>query len=138
MSLALRQAQTAQNKSLPPIGAVIVRNNHVISKAYNQKDYLRDATAHAEIQAIRIAGKKIGPNLDHCYLYVTLMPCLMCICACYWAHIDNIYFGIDREGGLKYFETRSSWHEKVIRDLVFRRINIMGGIFKDECRKLYS
>jgi len=138
MRIAIRQAKTAKTKVLPPIGAIITKDNVVVSYAHNNKDIFSDATAHAEILAIRKAGKKIGPNLNGCNLYVTLQPCLMCLAGCYWAHIDNIYYGLGREADEKYFVTKKDFTRQILNDLVLRKIKIKGGLLKEECKKLYE
>ena len=136
MRMAINQATLAKETGRPAIGAVIIKKNKIISKAYNQKDYKKDPTAHAEILAIRKAGRKIGPNLDGCTLYVTLKPCLMCLSACYWAHIEKVYYGIGRSAGNKYFMTIKDLSNIVIKDLYLRKMKIKGGLFKNECQRL--
>ncbi|MDH7476374.1 MAG: nucleoside deaminase [Microgenomates group bacterium] len=137
MRMAINQAKIGKKLGYPPIGAIIVNKNKIISQAYNQKDQLKDATAHAEIIAIRKAGKLLGPNLKKCTLYVTLKPCLMCLTACYWAHIEKIYYGAGREAGKKYFETKKELESIILSDLNLRKIKIKGGVLKNECLKLY-
>ena len=70
-----------KNKDIP-VGCIIVKNNKIISKAYNKKYLNKDVTAHAEIIAIRKACKKLKTtHLDECELYVSLEPCMMCTSA---------------------------------------------------------
>ncbi len=77
-----------------PIGAVIVKNNIVLSSAHNQKEADNDVTAHAEILAIKRASQLLKNwRLDDCDLYVTLEPCPMCMWAILQARIKNLYFG---------------------------------------------
>lgn len=94
MQIAIKQAQKAQLKDEVPIGACIVLNGKVISKAYNQMEKTQDATAHAEVIAIKKACKKLNSwRLDGAELYVTIEPCAMCAGAIVNARIKKVYFG---------------------------------------------
>jgi tRNA(adenine34) deaminase len=76
------------------VGAVVVCQQKVIAKAYNQVEKLNDVTAHAEILAITAAQNYLGSKyLDQCSLYVTLEPCVMCGGALYWSQIAEVIFG---------------------------------------------
>ena len=89
-----------------PIGAVIVRDNKIISKAYNKREKTQIATHHAEILAIQKACKKLKSwRLDDCDLYVTLEPCPMCAGAIINARIKNVYYAVKDEpnGGISRF-----------------------------------
>ena len=86
-------------------GAVVVKDGEIISEGYNQVMAQHDPTWHAEIQALREAGKKLGtPHLDGCILYTSAECCPMCLTACYWAHIEHIFYGASIEDALKYGE----------------------------------
>ena len=79
MKEALKEAKKAYEKEEIPVGAVIVKDNKIIARAYNQKEEKRDTTKHAEIIAIQKASKKIDAwRLQDCEMYVTLEPCSMC------------------------------------------------------------
>ncbi|MDD4154184.1 MAG: nucleoside deaminase, partial [Bacilli bacterium] len=79
MNIALKEAYKALLLDEVPVGAVIVKNDKIISKAYNKREKLNDPTAHAEVLAIRKACKKLGVwRLDGCRMYVTIEPCSMC------------------------------------------------------------
>lgn len=96
MRQALRQARLAEEAGEVPIGAVIVHNNQVIARGYNQREMLHDPTAHAEMIAITSAAEHLGSwRLTGCSLYVTLEPCLMCSGAIYLARIDRLIFGAE-------------------------------------------
>ena len=82
MNEAIQEAILARNKGEIPIGAVIVKDGIIISRAHNLKEIFNDVTAHAEILAIREAAKVIGDwRLNGCEMYVTLEPCSMCASA---------------------------------------------------------
>ena len=84
-----------KNKEVP-VSCVIVKNNKLISKAYNSKIKKHDPTAHAEIIAIKKAAKKLKTwNLNDCELYVTLYPCKMCIDVINEARIKKVYYILD-------------------------------------------
>ena len=89
-----------------PIGAVIVRNDKIISKASNKREKSQIATHHAEVLAIQKACKKLKSwRLDDCDIYVTLEPCPMCAGAILNARIKNVYFAVKDEtsGGISRF-----------------------------------
>lgn len=76
-----------------PFGAVIVRNGEIIAEGVNQVTSTNDPTAHAEMQAIRQACRKLGAfELKDCELYSSCEPCPMCLGAIYWARLSRIYF----------------------------------------------
>ena len=81
-----------------PFGAVIVKENKIISTGTNRVTANSDPTAHAEVMAIRKAAKKLGTfDLSGCTIYTSCEPCPMCLGAIYWAHLDKIYFGNTKE-----------------------------------------
>lgn len=86
-------------------GAVIVKDDQIISEGYNQVVSQSDPTWHAEIHALREAGKKLGtPHLKGCILYSSAECCPMCLCGAYWGHIDHIFYGATMLDALKYGE----------------------------------
>lgn len=94
MKEALKEAQKAYDKLEIPVGAVIVKNGKIISRAHNLKETKQTATAHAEILAIQKANKKLNNwRLVDCDIYVTLEPCDMCMGAILSSRIKNIYIG---------------------------------------------
>lgn len=101
MELALAEAKAAAAREEVPVGAVIVRDGETIAAAGNRTRELNDATAHAEMLAIRAAAETLGQErLDDCDLYVTLEPCTMCAAAISFARIRRLYFGaLDPKGG---------------------------------------
>ena len=81
-----------------PFGTVIVNEGTIIARAHNRVLKDNDPTAHGEITALRIAGRRLGKyDLKGCELYTTGEPCNMCLCACMWANIDRIYYGCTLE-----------------------------------------
>src|SRR6202045_5321259 len=91
IALALEKMRT---NSGGPFGAVIVRNNTIISEGWNEVTSSNDPTAHAEIVAIRRACALLGAfNLPDCDIYTSCEPCPMCLGAIYWARLSRVYFG---------------------------------------------
>lgn len=94
MKEALNEAKKALEKKEVPVGAIIVKDDKIISRAHNLKEVLNDATAHAEILAIRKASEFLGQwRLNGCNMYVTLEPCPMCAGAILQARISKLYIG---------------------------------------------
>jgi tRNA(Arg) A34 adenosine deaminase TadA len=92
MQAALAEARLAAASGEVPIGAVIVRGNRIIARGHNRREALPDATAHAEIMAIRSACRRLKTwRLDDCDLYVTLEPCVMCAGAIVQARIRKVF-----------------------------------------------
>src|SRR2546426_6340747 len=101
MREALRLALKARAADEVPVGAVIVRDGKIISRAYNQVELLKDATAHAEMLALTAAEAAVGDwRLTDCDLYVTKEPCPMCAGAIVQVRLARVVFGVsDPKGG---------------------------------------
>ena len=94
MREALKLAQQAYAEGEIPIGAVVVAENRIIGKGYNQTERLHDVTAHAEMLAITAAANYLGAKyLEDCTLYVTIEPCVMCAGALFWARPNRVIYG---------------------------------------------
>ena len=101
MMQAFRHAEIAYDNGEVPVGAVVVHENRIIGKGYNQVEMLQDSTAHAEMIAISAACSTLqNKYLGDCTLYVTLEPCPMCAGALVWSKIKRIVFGtMDEKAG---------------------------------------
>jgi tRNA(adenine34) deaminase len=94
MRIAFREAEKALDIDEVPVGAVIMHEGHIIAKAHNQRELLRDPTAHAEMLALTQASSHLGSwRLDGTTLYVTLEPCAMCAGAIVLARVPRVVFG---------------------------------------------
>lgn len=94
MKQAIKEAQKALEDGEVPVGAVVVCQNRIIARAYNQVERLNDVTAHAEMLAITAGQNYLGSRyLDQCTLYVTLEPCTMCGGALYWSQMARVVYG---------------------------------------------
>ncbi len=133
MKEAIKQAQKAYNKQEIPVGAVIVKNNKIIARAYNKKEETKTATHHAEILAIQKASKKLGSwRLTGCEMYVTLEPCSMCAGALIQARIKKVYIGTMDE------KTGSCGSVlNLLEDFTFNhKVEIETGIMQKECENI--
>ena len=94
MKVAISEANLAINEGEIPVGAVLIQNGQLVAKAHNQPILNHDPTAHAEVEVVRKAGKKLkNYRLSKSTLYVTLEPCAMCLGAIVHARIERIVFG---------------------------------------------
>ncbi|MCR4440557.1 MAG: tRNA adenosine(34) deaminase TadA [Peptococcaceae bacterium] len=96
MKEALQEARKAMKNGEVPVGAVVVLNGEIIGRGHNRRESAHDPTAHAEILALREAGKKLNSwRLNGAVLYVTLEPCPMCAGAVLQSRIDRVVYGAD-------------------------------------------
>ena len=133
MKEALKQAKKASDKLEVPVGAIIVKDGKIIARAYNQKEYKKDTTNHAEILAIKKASKKIGSwRLLDCDMYVTLEPCSMCAGALIQSRIRKVYIGaMDEKTGA------CGSVLNLLEDYKFNHhVEAESGILKDECENI--
>jgi tRNA(adenine34) deaminase len=115
MQQALQQAQLAYDADEVPIGAVVMLQNKIIGRGYNQVELLNDATAHAEIIALTAAFHYVGAKyLPEATIYVTIEPCHMCAGALYWSKIGRIVYGAaDVKHGYKaFYKNVNPYHPK--------------------------
>lgn len=128
MKQAYEQAKIAFSKGEVPIGAVVVFDNKIIARAYNQTEILNDFTAHAEMLAFTSSSEHFGNKyLDKCSLYVTLEPCVMCAGASFWTRIGKIVYGAsDEKRGFK----------TVNNNLLHPKTKLIGGVMEKECSDL--
>ena len=136
MRLALKEAEKARLIDEVPVGAVIVKDGKVIARAHNLREKNQQASAHAELLAIRKASKKLNDwCLKDCDLYVTLEPCMMCAGAISLSRINHLIYGTaDPKGGA--VESRITLPEIPHIGVYPKRIT--SGILKEECSEILS
>ena len=133
MSLALEQAVKAEEEGEVPVGAILVKDGLVIARAHNQPISTNDATAHAEIQLLRAAGRKLkNYRLTGTSLYVTLEPCAMCLGAIMHARVERVVFGAhDPKTGV------CGSSENLMEANCFNhKINLVSGVLENESKLL--
>ncbi|HEX4886630.1 MAG TPA: nucleoside deaminase [Luteibaculaceae bacterium] len=128
MRQALAEAKRAFEEDEIPVGAVVVCQNKIIARGYNQTERLNDVTAHAEVIAITAAADYLGAKfLDECKVYVTLEPCVMCGGALMWARPAAVIFGArDDKRGVGVLQTR----------IFHPRTEVIGGVLAEESAEL--
>ena len=130
---AIRLAEMGGGLEEIPVGAVVVKENNVIGRGYNQRESLKDPTAHAEMIAITAAANTIGDwRLTDCILYVTKEPCPMCAGAIINSRLKMVIFGTyDEEKGCC-----GSLYQLCGDPRFGNNISVRGGIFEDKCKEL--
>lgn len=132
MELALKEAKKAYTENEIPVGAVIVKDEKIVSKAYNKKEKTGKPTAHAEILAIEKASKKLKTwRLNGTTMYITLEPCFMCMGAIMEARIDKIVYAVkDHKRGAAGTVVDMSKLNK------YHKIEIESGVCEEESKKI--
>lgn len=133
MYLAINEAKKAQRRDEVPVGAIIVRGEEIVAKAYNTREYGKNALYHAEIKAIDKACKRLGGwRLVGCTMYVTLEPCPMCAGAIVNSRIERVVYGApDHKAGA--FGTMIN-----LTDYPLYKPQITSGVLAEECAKMLS
>ena len=133
MFAALQEAEKALEDNEVPVGAVVVKDNKIIGRGYNQIEKLRDATAHAEMIAITSAANHLNNwRLNECSIYVTLEPCIMCTGALLSSRIKDLYFSTFD----KKFGACGSVYNLAEEGKTNHKINVFSGIYSDESNKM--
>lgn len=135
MREAIAEARKAEAAGEVPIGAVIVKDGRIIARGHNLRESTRDATAHAEMIAIRAASEAIGAwRLLGCTLYVTLEPCAMCAGAIVQARLDKVVYGTsDPKAGC------AGTLMNLLQEPRFNhRCEVVAGVMRDICGEMLS
>ncbi|MES2775419.1 MAG: nucleoside deaminase [Bacteroidota bacterium] len=130
MRLALAEAQRAYDADEVPVGAIVVQDDRILGRGYNQVEMLSDPTAHAEIIALTSAFSFLGSKyLPGATLYVTVEPCHMCAGALYWSKIGRIVYGAGdvKHGYRSFYKETSPFHPKT---------KLTSGVLEQECAGL--
>ncbi len=135
MRFALEEAERAFSENEVPVGAVIIQGERMIAAAHNQREQLRDPTAHAEMIAITQAANALGSwRLEGCTLYVTLEPCVMCAGAIVQARIPLVVYGAK--------DPKAGAVESLFQLLTDPRLNhrcqVISGVMADPCGQILT
>jgi tRNA(adenine34) deaminase len=133
MRMALEQARVAAESGEVPVGAVLVREEHVLATGRNAPIASHDPTAHAEVAALRAGGHSLGSyRLIDTTLYVTLEPCIMCAAAIVHARVRRLVFGAwdPRAGGAGSIVNVFALPE------LNHRVDVFGGVMMEQCAQL--
>ena len=136
MQMALDEAAAAAREDEVPVGAVIVSlNGGVIARAHNQRELLRDPTAHAEMIAFTQAAQALGSwRLDDCVLYVTLEPCPMCAGAAVQARVPIVVYGTaDPKAG-----ACDTLYQITTDPRLNHRCRVVSGVLAEPCARILS
>jgi tRNA(adenine34) deaminase len=135
MQIALEEAQQAMREDEVPVGAVIVHANRVIASAHNQREQLRDPTAHAEMIAITQAAEaRQSWRLEGCTLYVTLEPCPMCAGAILQARLPTLVYGAaDPKAGAVH-----TLYRLLDDPRLNHRAEVVAGVLAEPCARILS
>ena len=133
MKCAIEEAKKARQLGEVPIGAVIVKDNDIISRAHNLREILQQPTAHAEHLAIERAAEVVGSwRLEDCTLYVTLEPCVMCAGTIVMSRIPRVVYGaMDPKGGCS-----GSLMDLLQQPQFNHRAIVEQGVLEEECSNL--
>jgi len=135
MGLALKEAEQALDADEVPVGAVIVHAGRVVGAAHNQREQLRDPTAHAEMIAItQAAGALASWRLEGCALYVTLEPCPMCAGAIVQARLPLVVYGAEdpKAGAVR------SLYRLLEDERLNHRCQVVGGVLAERCAQVLT
>lgn len=140
MILAIKEAKKGlQNTGAGPFGACIVKNGKVIAVGNNTVVKTNDPTAHAEINTIRKACKKLDSfKLNGCEIYSTCEPCPMCLAAIYWARLDKLYYGCTRYEAAEIDFDDQFIYDEFKKTQEKRKLLTISDVCHEECRELFK
>lgn len=140
MQMALKEARKAFEAGEVPVGALIVQNERILARGFNQVEILNDPTAHAEIIALTSSFNFLGSKyLPEATIYITIEPCLMCAGALYWSKIGRIVYGANDEknGYRKFCSCPPAAENAAIQPWPFHpKTELTKGILAGECATL--
>jgi tRNA(adenine34) deaminase len=131
MRIALREAEKASGLGEVPVGAAVVVNGAVIARAHNLREGLNDATAHAEVIALREAARKLGDwRLEEATVYTTVEPCPMCAGAMVQFRVKKVVYGAkDPKAG-----AAGSVIDLLREERFNHQVEVVAGVLEEECR----
>jgi tRNA(adenine34) deaminase len=135
MFAALQEAEKALEDNEVPIGAVVVKDDKIIGRGYNQVERLKDSTAHAEMIALTAAANHLGEwRLEKCSVYVTLEPCIMCTGALLASRINTLYFAVHDAK----FGACGSLYNLADDGKTNHKVKVYSGIYDEESKRLLN
>jgi len=139
MRRAIEVARQGIEAGQSPFGAVIVRDGNIVAEAHNTVWADTDPTAHAEINAIRMAASKLGTiDLTGCIMYSTCEPCPMCLAAIHWAKLDRVFYGaqIADAAAAGFSELKVPAAELAKRG--GSQLQVLPGPLRQQCQELFK
>lgn len=136
----MQEALIEAKKGDLPYGAVLVKDNEVVIRAYNTAQTDNDVSAHAEINALRAFTKQYGYSLDALSgytLYTTCEPCPMCAAACIWSGVSIVVFGASIAQLIDLGNQQINLSCKAVADKGFQNLEVIGGVLANECLELF-
>lgn len=136
----MRSALIEAKKGDLPYGAVIVKDNKVVIRAYNTAQTDNDVSAHGEMNALRAFTKQYGYSLNALSgytLYTTCEPCPMCAAACIWAGVSTVVFGASIAQMIDLGNEQIDISCKTVFEKGFQKLEIVSGVLADECLELF-
>lgn len=133
MRMALQEAEKAAELKEIPVGCVIIQENHIIGRGFNQREMLQDSSAHAEMIAISAACQALESwRLENCTMYVTMEPCPMCAGAIVLSRIERLVYAVsDPKAG-----ACGTLYDIVRDDRLNHIVEVVGGVCEEESREL--
>jgi tRNA(Arg) A34 adenosine deaminase TadA len=121
-----------------PFGAVIVKDNKIIGRGFNQVLATNDPTAHAEVVAIRHACRELNYfHLQGCQIYTTCEPCPMCLSALYWARVDHIFYGANRQDAQAIGFDDAFFYQEIVKTINDRQVP-MEPLLREEILDIFN
>ena len=138
MKLAIELSIKSVNHGTGPFGAVIVKDNKIISEGFNKVTLTNDPTAHGEIVAIREACNKLNTfKLSGCELYSSCEPCPMCLSAIYWSRIDKIFYANSRDDAKNIDFDDSFIYSEINKKIEDRKVEMIQ-MLRDDALKAFK
>ena len=139
MRVAIAAARRGLKSGGGPFGCAIFRHGKLVASACNRVVKTNDATAHSEVRAIRLAGRKLGtPFLRDCTLYSTTEPCPMCYSACHWAKIKRVVYGSFIADAARFGLNELRTPAEKMKRIGYDKIELKGGVLRNECLELFK
>ncbi|MCX7862391.1 MAG: nucleoside deaminase [Bacteroidales bacterium] len=138
MRQAIALSDENVDKGGGPFGAVIVKDGKIIAKAGNSVTLTNDPTAHAEVNAIRLAAKSLGTfDLSGCEIYTSCEPCPMCLGAIYWARIDKVYYANTKDDARNINFDDAFIYDEIMQPLQLRKKTFIQ-LLRNEAIKVFE